>query len=154
MERHRLIDTCINNGLRHFLDDLQEPHPSGICGTLGEEEQYFPSKLCRDSPDLPYKLYQLHKFHPIFWFGWGGCLLHRVCLPQPCLEVIFLQVRVAPYHVHPYMADFRLHFRLFRESVFNLEWGNVGGDWSPQRVQVLPMIQCSVFPGDLFRIRL
>ena len=69
MESHSLLDTCINNGLRHLTEDLQEPYPSDNCVKLGDEDQDHPSQICRDSPMFSHKLGQLHKFHSFSWFG-------------------------------------------------------------------------------------
>ena len=60
MERHGLLDTCINNGINHLPEDLQEIYLPGLSVTLGNEDQYFPSQICRDSYVLPHELYQLH----------------------------------------------------------------------------------------------
>ena len=64
MERHGLIDLCINNGLHHFPEYLQDPYPLGVCVILGDEDQYFLSQICGDISVLPHELDQLHNFHP------------------------------------------------------------------------------------------
>ena len=84
MERHGLIDTCINNGLHQLPEGMQEPYPSGICTALGDKDQYCPYQLCSNSSVLPHELDQLQKFHPFFWVrGLGGYLLLWVILPRP-----------------------------------------------------------------------
>ena len=56
MEVHGLLDTCINNGLHHLPEDLQDLYPSVIWFSLGDEDQYYPYKMCRDSSALPHEL--------------------------------------------------------------------------------------------------
>ena len=68
MELHGLLDTCINNGLHHLPEDLQELYLSVIYVILGDEDQYCPSQLCRDISVLPHELDHPHKFHQFFWF--------------------------------------------------------------------------------------
>ena len=87
MSSHSIIDMCINNGLRHVQEDLQEPYPSGICVTLRDEDKNHPSQLCRDIPMLTHELGQLHTFYPFIRFGWVDCLFHQVRLPQTRLGV-------------------------------------------------------------------
>ena len=96
MEFHGLLDTCINNGLHHLPEDLQDLYPLVICVTLGYEYQVFPYKICKDGSVLPHELDKLHNFNPFCWFGWGCCLIFQIRLPQPRLEVLGLQVCVAP----------------------------------------------------------
>ena len=93
METHCLIDMCINNGLHHLPEGLQEPFSSGIYTALGDKYQDCPYQICRNSSVIPHELDQLQKFHPFFWVGgWGGYLLLWVVLPPPCFEVIDPQV--------------------------------------------------------------
>ena len=144
MKHHGLIDTCINNGPHHLLEDLQDPYTLLIYVTLGDEDKYIPSQICRYSPVLPNELGQIHKFHPFHWFGvrwwWGVGLICKVHLPQPHLEVLGLHVRVEPCTVNHQMEDFRCHLCLRRYSVVSLECVDVGGNWPLQRGQVLLLI--------------
>ena len=75
MERHGLLDSCINNGLHRLPKDPQESYPSSICVTLGDEDQYYPYQICGGNPVLPHELDQIHDFHPFIWLGGGGCLI-------------------------------------------------------------------------------
>ena len=68
--------------------------------------------------------------------GGGGCLLRRVCPPQPRQEVLVLQVRVAPCPIPPQPEYCLLHLCLCLESIVDFNgsmWvGTVlpGGDGS------------------------
>ena len=137
-----------------FQRTSRSPIPLGICVALGDEDQDFPTQLCWDSSIIPHKMDQLHKFHPFIWVGGRCFLLCRVILHHPRLEVIVLQVHVSPFPIPTQTADCCIHFWLSWESVFNLEWVNMGGDWPPRRGRFPPPIKCSVFPRDFIQILL
>ena len=93
MESHSLLEICINNGFRHLLEDIQEPYPSGICVSLGGEDQYCLSQLFVDSPVLLHELDQLHKFQPFFlvweavapFTGYASLIQVLNCLARKCV---------------------------------------------------------------------
>ena len=82
--------------------------------------------MCWASFVLPHKLYQLNKFHPFSWVGGGGGGLPlRIRLPQTLLEVLGLQVHVAPLNIPPQQAYFHLHIRLRHFQFLELGAGEV-----------------------------